>query len=373
MQNKNDKRSYVWGLDLIRFAASLMVLLFHFSWRQERYRYGFDAGWVGVEIFFVISGFVIMGSAIGGGLVDFAERRIARLYPAAIGCAFLNIICLVPFVQVAQAYHLSVSAAPRAFIDSLLLINGPFLVSALWTLPIELAFYGLIFLLLFTGRIERLVVAFAAALIVWSGLYLVPFCLSEYGVIPFHVDTLGYQWKNMSMLRHGCFFGVGILLWRLKNDRGGITVWLWLALGVALGGVEIVARSAELKAGFAHPVDLVEMAISALGTFAFAVWAIHAFGRWNDRFRPGPAALSLARLLGLMTYPLYLMHEGVGGVTFGLLRQRGFTQGIGLLAGLAFSLAASWLVVTWLEPWLRLRLMAVLKPILVRARARLQQ
>src|SRR3546814_4731667 len=41
-------------------------------------------GWVGVELFFVISGFVITMSASGKSAADFAAGRIARLYPALL-------------------------------------------------------------------------------------------------------------------------------------------------------------------------------------------------------------------------------------------------------------------------------------------------
>ena len=45
--------TYVWGLDLIRFAAALMVVVFHFSWQHPDPQVFFNPGWVGVEIFFV--------------------------------------------------------------------------------------------------------------------------------------------------------------------------------------------------------------------------------------------------------------------------------------------------------------------------------
>src|SRR4051812_23206228 len=73
--------SYVGGLDLIRFFAASLVLMFHlafFSWGSSaglNYRLAgaptspelvfMNAGWVGVEVFFVLSGFVIAQSAKG--------------------------------------------------------------------------------------------------------------------------------------------------------------------------------------------------------------------------------------------------------------------------------------------------------------------
>src|SRR5689334_12900580 len=44
-------------------------------------------GWVGVQIFFVISGFVIANSANAVSPIAFARSRVLRLYPAVWLCA----------------------------------------------------------------------------------------------------------------------------------------------------------------------------------------------------------------------------------------------------------------------------------------------
>jgi len=103
------KRFYP-GLDLVRFAAALIVTLFHlayFGWHKTSSAPAdfalklsgvgsiFSSGWVGVPIFFVLSGFVIAFSATGrtaeqfvnlGGwrLLDF-RRRNSVLFPGCVG------------------------------------------------------------------------------------------------------------------------------------------------------------------------------------------------------------------------------------------------------------------------------------------------
>ena len=358
--------SHIWGLDLVRFAAALMVVFFHLSWKLPTPDLSFAAGWIGVEVFFVISGFVIMGSASGAAVSQFVQKRFARLYPAAIACAVINIAVLIPFADTAIRYGLTVSATPAAFIASLLLIKGPFLVGALWTLPIEIGFYALIALLIWRGWIGRPVMI-AAALILWSSLYIVPFCLSQYDVVSFTVRSLGYGLLNLTMLRHGCFFGVGILFWAMARSACGFRTRALLWLGIALCVLEILARAIELRGLYGHTVDSVWLSVSALGTFLACMLGIRLLSRLNDTLRPGPAARKLMRYLGLMTYPLYLMHEGVGGVTSGLLLASGWDQRFALLAGLGMTLAASWLVVAALEPWLAPRLTALVQRIIARS------
>ena len=273
---------YVWGVDLVRFAAALMVVFFHLSWQQPDSQILFDPGWVGVEIFFVISGFVIMGSAGKGTPIEFVERRFARLYPAALGCALMNFAVLRPFGQVAAAQHLHVHAGLGDLVRSILLLKDPFLVSALWTLPVELAFYAIMLLVQIVGRIHR-VTALAGLLILWSGLYLIPFALTEYGMSPIHVGPLGYG--NLILLRHGCFFGTGMLIWHVLSQRPRAIDFATLAGGIILCWLEIIARSAELKSEYANPIHIRGLAGGALVTFTLAVFAIWLLGKTNNHLK----------------------------------------------------------------------------------------
>ncbi|WP_368735457.1 acyltransferase family protein, partial [Klebsiella aerogenes] len=52
-------------------------------------------GWVGVEIFFVISGFVIANSATKSSPAEFLLGRALRLYPAVWVCATATLLVLV--------------------------------------------------------------------------------------------------------------------------------------------------------------------------------------------------------------------------------------------------------------------------------------
>ncbi len=52
------KVSYIKSLDGLRGIAVLLVILFHFS-MVPFVSFGFEVGWVGVQLFFVLSGFLI--------------------------------------------------------------------------------------------------------------------------------------------------------------------------------------------------------------------------------------------------------------------------------------------------------------------------
>src|SRR5690606_38058858 len=93
------------AMDGLRFGAAAAVLLYHFTatstvasyWGtiperafpvlNEVTRYG----WLGVELFFMISGFVILLSADGRGVAGFVASRVGRLFPAYWACIVVTV------------------------------------------------------------------------------------------------------------------------------------------------------------------------------------------------------------------------------------------------------------------------------------------
>ena len=77
-------------IDGLRAVAVVMVLLFHAD-------LGFAGGFVGVDVFFVISGFLITGLILkrqkenNFRLSDFWGRRIRRILPATIATSALTL------------------------------------------------------------------------------------------------------------------------------------------------------------------------------------------------------------------------------------------------------------------------------------------
>ena len=95
-------------LDLLRFIAALSVLLFHYAFRGYAaddlspinlpvlipiFKYGY----LGVGLFFMISGFVILMSAIGKNGREFVTSRISRLYPEFWICCTLTALVIFFF------------------------------------------------------------------------------------------------------------------------------------------------------------------------------------------------------------------------------------------------------------------------------------
>ncbi|MGL5747760.1 MAG: acyltransferase family protein, partial [Weissella cibaria] len=88
-QNSAGKRRYITGFDGLRAIAVIGVIVFHL-WPNR-----LTGGWLGVPVFFVLSGYLITDLLIQEydrngriDLIGFYRRRIKRLYPALVVMLF---------------------------------------------------------------------------------------------------------------------------------------------------------------------------------------------------------------------------------------------------------------------------------------------
>lgn len=147
-------RSRVATLDGIRTVAVALVILFHVDMPF------FAAGFIGVDIFFVLSGFLITSGLIGewrrAGEIDlgrFWARRIRRLLPAAL----LMVAVVLVWSAASTSRYEQVGVAEDAFWTMLYVANWHFIGSAsyftsdgstsplehMWSLAVEEQFYVL--------------------------------------------------------------------------------------------------------------------------------------------------------------------------------------------------------------------------------------
>lgn len=142
-------------LDPLRFVAALFVMFYHYlpfiqsQIGSDLFNF-FEFGYLGVNFFFMLSGFVIMASAQNRSAIKFALLRALRLYPAFIVCLFITISVLF-FLNAPLPSILAV-------LLNGLLVNDyfgiPNIDGVYWTLQAELKFYACIFLLILVGKIH---------------------------------------------------------------------------------------------------------------------------------------------------------------------------------------------------------------------------
>lgn len=357
MTARTSASGYIYGIDLIRFLAALSVAIFHLSWLIQSINWLMPFGWVGVEVFFVISGLVIANSADGATPKSFAIGRFLRLYPAAWCAALLNgtIIFLLTAASF-QQLGIHVWQTPWAFLRSLVLLgNNNFLASAYWTLPIELTFYSLIWLMIYFRQFAKIQIL-AMGLIAWSSTYIGLIALHMIGLIHYQVFELGYGWKTCSLLRHGVFFGLGILVWLFKEKRLRKLGWLVLFGGLVMAVVEICYRAAEItlvmerNSAYRHTgVMMIECCVAFLIAFCAIILSV----RFNESFPANARFRRVVRMSGLTTYPFYLLHEALGGLVLFEMHRMGFSYLSGIPIALICIAVASICVADYGEPSIR--------------------
>jgi len=351
------------GLDLLRFFAALMVMLFHLAYLDwalpgsTAFRLSGGAvsfpelssitsfGWLGVQIFFVISGFVIAYSAEQASLFSFARSRVLRLFPAAWICASLSFV----------AINLSTSGPMPLSVygHSLLLWPwGPWVDPSFWTLGVEVFFYGLVAFLIAMGRFTA-IRSLALLLGSVSAIYWLSWWLS-------FMDASGalHQWLlryresrllELLLVQHGCFFALGVMLWSLLIKRSSLVGWI-LACSMALVCLLQIAAHHALAA---EKTGLLTESWLPLAVWLAAIgWMVFSI-RYSHRLEMGFAWRNAFRRIGLMTYPLYLIHQVLGCLMLGWLVAAGVNRFIALGASILALLVLSHLICSVFELPLR--------------------
>jgi peptidoglycan/LPS O-acetylase OafA/YrhL len=312
-------------LDALRGLAALLVVLFHYTTHYDR-SYGHSAPlWVevafgkyGVQLFFAISGFVILMSLERIERArDFLLGRVARLYPAY--WAGLSLTFTVVTVFGLPQREVSIEAAVVNLTMFQELFRIPHVDGVYWTLTVELAFYSLVLVLLSARVLGKVIPIFIALVALQT---LAELALQAMG-LPYAARFAGRP--------HLQFFALGVLAF--KRSRGEVPLPSTLALvGVCLAH--------ELLVGSAPPLVL-----GAILGIAYAL-STGALG-WLT-WRP-------LTLLGFISYPLYLVHQNIGYLTIQRLEAAGWRPEAAVAVALAVALLLATAITHLVEqPALRL-------------------
>jgi peptidoglycan/LPS O-acetylase OafA/YrhL len=368
-------KNYFSLLDPLRFGAALSVAVFHltfwsWSWSSINAPPGFERyvaadvqfpsaapftwfGWVGVEVFFVISGFVIANSASKSSATEFLFSRALRLYPAVWVCSTLTFIVLLLFASGAASEFI------LPYIRAMLLlpkgIRGQWIDCIYWTLAAEMAFYGLVFCTLLTKKITLRHLAFG--LTIYSGVFNAFAMLVLSGAIesnmPYWVVLMFRVPGSAWLLCHGCFFALGIWLFISANRKLTTLEQVAVAVTCLSGCAEIFYFASFLLTSIPAISD--QSALVPIVVWAAAVFLI-AVAANRSRRSAGtacPDAAGYLRTLGLITYPLYLTHNVVGSAIIRVLVDAGLDASLAVGVALGMLVLVCWLICAKIEPAIR--------------------
>jgi peptidoglycan/LPS O-acetylase OafA/YrhL len=316
------------GIDALRGMAALGVVVYHvvgqaettlshnfLKWPIVLLQQLSSFGYIGVFLFFVISGFCIhlqwakaqaSGNSIEIKFKTFWRRRLRRLYPAYLVALLL---CLLFGVFVAGA-KVTGAFIYDVVMHILMLHNldpktAYTINSVFWTLAIEEQLYLAYFLLLFLrkrwGWGPALVVC-AAARLGWFFFSHGAWAIWGVGIpIPEAAASHWLTWALGAVSVEAAFGLIKLPRW-CRN--------LWLAAGfLILAGAISQVFPVTNKDGFIHRFCwLVLHPAWGLGFFIVVNRVFEAEKKWRARLRM-PRAIELFSFVGVSSYSLYLIHN----------------------------------------------------------------
>ncbi len=156
--NNKVSNNRILELDALRGLAAILVVFFHVTNKDALFSF-FKFGTTGVDLFFLISGFVIFMSiqSINKG-IDFVINRVSRLYPTywtAVTITFILILFKNTYDGVSfnliQIYNFIANLSMFQFYFKVQDLDGPY-----WTLVIEMLFYIFILVIYKLKLLNRL-------------------------------------------------------------------------------------------------------------------------------------------------------------------------------------------------------------------------
>lgn len=278
-------------LDLLRFAAASAVLVYHYSPKLASIGYPLPTpisaaanfGYLGVELFFIISGAVIVLSAASRTARAFLVNRIIRLYPTFWAALFLAIVA---HVALKPGYQLD----PMQILANLTMLPGYLRERAIddvyWTLGVEWKFYVLIAILLTVGAAQ-----YSEQLArMWVALIAMQHLLPSIGWL-----------ESLIVFPYGSHFAFGVLLLAIRQHGATRVRFAWALAAILVCGATTAKVHAEFVPQSSTVTQLIAVGISTSFCLFLLLFA---------RRRLPIAYAARAQLIGSSTYPLYLLHAG---------------------------------------------------------------
>jgi peptidoglycan/LPS O-acetylase OafA/YrhL len=292
-------------IDILRGIAAIIVAVFHLARSSDVNYNSFDYayyGWVGVQIFFVISGFILPYSLHKTGYQTkdfgiFLLKRIVRIYPAYIAAILIGIVLTI--ITGRELIPTIALASQLLFLNDI--VGLPSSSAVFWTLAIEFEFYiliGLLYSYFLTSNVRSICLVFALT------------------SASFWIEGSGFIFAWIS------FFGIGILIFNKKFTN--LSSWTFWTCVYALLIIIII------KHGMPH-------AIAALFAVIFILYG---------NSKKETAIHKVFIFLGTISYSLYLIHWDLGRAIVRMSRHVPYLNEIGVLrvaVGGLFSIFFAWI------------------------------
>ncbi len=308
MRLKTKVINRIYQLDLFRFIAALIVVLYHYFFRgfsadnlsdlnfseiSDYFKYGF----LGVNIFFIISGFVISLSIKDRSIIKFIISRISRLYP------MYWISVLITFIVVLLFGEPRFTAELSQFLYNLTMFHNYIGVESIdgvyWTLFIEMKFYIFVIgLYLVLNKFKDIKLDYL--IYTWLILSVLHLFFSEYFIFKIAKSLFILDWSS--------YFIAGIIFYQIYKSKLNLKYALVLLITLLLSIQHTIIETAKKARHFNIEFSpYIACGIIVLFYVLILLVACQKLKHINS---------SKFIKIGMLTYPLYLIHQKIGYIIF---------------------------------------------------------
>ena len=286
-------------LDLFRFFAAFGVVLYHYvAWYVLNHpqnspildsvesvtRYGY----MGVPLFFMISGFVILASALNRTNLEFAISRVTRLYPVYWLCVSLTAVLIFYSKMGNDSLDMVMYLVNMTMLQSYVGVGD--VDGVYWTLAKEIQFYLCIFILLSFRVIHQVRI--------WVSIWIVLIITFRFFQQPFFLGMFISP-------EYSPFFIAGVAMFMIRKEGQSVFYLAVLLVSAILACDSIYQIAPNMTK---HRDEYVRWVSICINLAMFMVFYAVASHKIKLSIRP------LYLIIGGLTYPLYLIHNVAGKI-----------------------------------------------------------
>ncbi|HEY3406358.1 MAG TPA: acyltransferase [Ohtaekwangia sp.] len=273
------------ALDSLRGLAAIIVFLFHCALgHSSEIRNVFRFGVTGVDLFFMISGFVILLTLQRTkDWRSFVVGRFAKLYPV-----YWVIVSFTALLILINQFNEPLPTLLTDYLGNLTMIQRYFGIQNLdeqyWTLEVELLFYMLMLVILLSRKLKSIEIIgsiFLAFAVIYD-LYL---------QIELHPVM-----RHFLLINHFPLFFAGIMFYKIRMEGGNI--WRYILLGCCFVTACMLFNNGGRSMYYLFFRDYIAVLVTYFIVFALAVY---------DRIKF--ITLKPFLFMGRISYSFYLIHQ----------------------------------------------------------------
>lgn len=305
-EKKSKERIY--QIDLLRFLAAMSVVLFHYLFRgyifdnQSNLQFieigkYFKYGYLGVDLFFIISGFVITLSIKSRKLKDFWISRISRLLPSY----WLSILITASIIGLFGSPRFEINL--KQIIINMTMFQNYFNVRSIdgvyWSLMIEMRFY--IFIIgsyVLLNKIREIKLDYV--IFSWLTLSITHLFLNHLLAFKILNYFLILDWSS--------YFIAGMIFYQIFKNKINAKYSILLCISISIALFNALSRVEQLE--LHYKTTFSPVFISGFIMLFYIIMLLVSCGKLQTI--NSPQFLKF----GLLTYPLYLIHQKIGYIIF---------------------------------------------------------